>query len=97
MSGFFHIETVVKRPRKPYRCELCGELMRGVHMRVTGFHYDFYSYRCCLGCLEIMNVMCSNCESRFDCIESVGECFTEYVAERSAGEWLRETKGGALC
>ena len=75
----FYREKLIKKPKKEYRCELCGKLITGEHMYVSARIEDFFTYRAHTECYEKAQEMCSKCTDSGYCQSSNSECFSEKI------------------
>ena len=84
----FFKKRLVKKPKKTYKCYLCG-------LDITTKHYyistladgDFLYYRTHIGCCEMAEQMCSDCIYSDDCQSSICECYDEKYNSLSKEEW----------
>lgn len=80
--GFFR-KTKVEKPRKQYRCNLCGQTILGSHTYVAmkSAGYDFFSMRVHDECQDRSEVICGKCGDSGYCDNDPAECFIEGLAE----------------
>ncbi len=82
MSYFYH-KITVKKPKKVYKCYLCGEDITGEHFKFFGKWKDcVQASRGHIKCHNEMDEYCSECGDRYDCQFDVNECFNEMMKER---------------
>ena len=84
-------ETVIKKPRKKYTCEMCRKEIVGHHIKCKGlFDGGFFAFRAHDNCAEEMKDVCSDCSWRSDCESDVCDCFSEYVSDERKKELEEE-------
>jgi hypothetical protein len=73
----YHV-TIVKKPRKKYRCYLCGKVIEGEHTKIAGVQDgDFFCDRRHSSCHEFVQNLCNACPDGLRCTGNIVECFNE--------------------
>ena len=83
----FYKETIVKKPRKKYKCSLCGKEIAGEHFYVASSDdNDCWFEREHTACHEKAQEMCDKCGDQSWCDRVLRECFQEMLLQEKGGE-----------
>ena len=86
MSEFYR-ETVIRKPKKQYTCELCGGPITDKHVYCAGKNSDgFQAWRSHIKCHQQMTSECNVCEYSDDCQLSLNDCYFEKFQSKESNQ-----------
>ena len=85
----FYRQKTVYKPKKVYKCDMCGKPIEGHHFYTVYFDYNsqcVVSLREHDDCSLNREKMCGKCEHNNDCQNSVEQCYCETYMRKGDGE-----------